>query len=128
MPLALDIVVLPDLYSVCRLPADCQTPEWARGAFLSLTRTPEALSVVCPQQQVPTEVQREGDWRVLRVGGPLDFGMTGVLAALANPLAAAGISIFVVSTFDTDYLLIKQARLRAACRALRLAGHQVAGV
>lgn len=81
--------------------------------------------MVCPEARVPADVRREGGWRCLRVRGPLAFSQIGVLASLASPLAAAGVPIFVLSTFETDYLLIPGARLEAALAALRTAGHRL---
>lgn len=95
------------------------------GEWRSLTWTTDELSVVCSAAQVPADVQSEHDWRCFQVVGPLDFGLTGVLLAIAAPLAAAKISIFAISTYDTDYVLVKQADLDAAVAALRRADHQV---
>lgn len=123
-PLTLDL--LDGAYAVCRLDAGEPPPEWAAGPFVSVTRTAAELSVVCPEEVVPPGVRAEGGWRCLRVRGPLGFGMTGVLAGLASPLAASGVSIFVVSTYDTDYLLVQQRDLGRAGDALARAGHSVA--
>ena len=121
--LALELV--PGLYTVCRLDAGASLPSWAgAGPFTSVTWTDAELSIVCAQEAVPTGVRSERDWRCLRVKGPLGFGMTGVLASLAAPLASSGVSIFVVSTFDTDYVLVKQSALEAARVALQAAGHR----
>lgn len=98
-------------------------PEWAAGSFTSVTRTPEELSVVCSQDAVPEAVTAERGWRCLVVAGPLDFALTGIAASLAAPLADAGISVFFVATFDTDYLLVKEDRLADATAALERAGH-----
>jgi hypothetical protein len=120
--------VFPGRYAVYRLAPDAPPPAWARGPVLSITRTPAELSIVCEEQPIPPVGARvEPGWRVLQVAGPLDFSLTGVLAALAAPLAAAGIPIFALSTFDTDYLLVKQDRLEAALDVLRAAGHSVDG-
>ena len=131
----LALEVIPGLYAVCRLEPAAPLPEWAAGAtgapaggggfFLSLTRTDAELSVVCAQDAVPPSVRAEREWRCLRVKGPLGFGMTGVLASLAEPLASSGVSIFVVSTFDTDYLMVQQRDLDRAVHALERAGHRV---
>ena len=99
-----------------------------QGEFFSVTRTPAELSAVCDAAVVPSGVKAEGPWLMLAVRGPLDFNITGVLAALAAPLAAAGISIFAVSTFDTDYLLVRDGELDPAIRVLREAGHNISGV
>ena len=122
----LTLRVLAGMLAVCRLPPDAPWPAWAAGSpFLSLTRTAEELSVVCADEAVPAGVQSVRGWRALQVVGPLDFALTGVLAALAAPLAAAGISIFAIATYDTDYLLVQGATLAQAVAVLRLAGMTV---
>ena len=117
--------LLDGLLAVARLPAGAPWPKWADGELVSVTRTPEELSVVCASDRVPESVSSERDWRCLRVCGVLDFAQVGILAALAVPLRQAGIPIFVISTHDTDYLLVKSQRLTAALGALRDAGHEV---
>ena len=89
-------------------------------------RTAAEVSVVCDAAGVPDGAAAERGWRALTVEGPLDFALTGVLAALAVPLAAAGVSIFAVSTYDTDHVLVRSERLADAVAALRAAGHTVA--
>ena len=122
----LELEVLPGTFAVCRLAADAALPEWAaRGPFVSLTRTQAELSVVCPQHDVPAGVRAEAGWRCLRVKGPLGFGVTGILASLASPLASTGVSIFVLSTYDTDYLLVQERDLDRGIDALERAGHGV---
>jgi len=99
---------LAPTFAVCRLDAKALIPEWAtRGIFFSVSRTDEELSIVCEEALVPDGIRCEKNWRALKVAGPLDFALTGILASIANPLAAAGISLFAVSTFDTDYVLVK---------------------
>ncbi len=95
-------------------------PSWAiNGAgFFSITKTSDELSVVCPEEKVPRDVKVEGGWRCLKVEGPLDFGLTGILASLAQPLAEAKISIFSLSTYDTDYIMIKKNNLQKAIEVL----------
>ena len=124
-PLTLEL--LPETYAICRLgPEQAAVPAWAAGsAFLSLTRTRSELSMVCVQAAVPEGVRCERGWRCLGVRGVLDFSLTGMLASLATPLAAAGVSIFAVSTFDTDYLLLREADLATGVEALERAGHRV---
>jgi hypothetical protein len=120
--------LLDGTYAVVRLEAAALPPPWATGApFVSITRTASELSVVCPQQAVPADAQAERGWRCLRVAGPLGFGMTGILASLAGPLASSGVSIFVVSTYETDYLLLQERDLDRGADALTRAGHTVTG-
>lgn len=117
---------LPGTFAVCRLAPDAAVPAWAAGGpFISVTRTADELSVVCPEPAVPEEVRAERGWRCLRVAGPLAFGLVGVLASLLEPLGRAGVSAFAVSTFDTDYLLVRADDLPRAVDALRAAGHVV---
>lgn len=124
----LTLALLPGTFAVCRLPADAAVPAWAAGGgFASVTRTGGELSVVCPEGAVPAGVRCERGWRCLGVAGTLDFALAGVLASLLGPLAAAGVSVFALSTFDTDYLLVREADLGRAAGALRQAGHAVQG-
>ena len=126
VPTALRLSVLPERLAVCRLAPDVAVPAWATGGSLgAITRTAAELSIVCSDATVPADIVAERGWRALMVAGPLDFGLTGVLAALAVPLAAAGIPIFVISTYDTDYVLVKQTQLVAAVAALTTAGMQI---
>lgn len=122
----LTLEILPGRYAVCRLAADAPAPAALLEpgpALLALVRTPDELSLVCPEQAAPSGVRAETGWAALKVLGPLDFALTGVLASLAGPLARAGVSIFAVSTFDTDYLLVREAALAAARAALESEGH-----
>ncbi len=121
----MELELLPETFAVCRLPADADLPAWLGGALQSVTRTPEELSIVCEAQRVPEPLQAERDWRCLRVSGTLAFHLTGILAALTAPLANAGISIFALSTFDTDYLLVTNDCLEEAVTALTVVGHTV---
>ena len=124
---ALTLELVAGSYAVCRLGASEPLPAWAgEGPFVSVTRTDAELSVVCPQEAVPTAVVAEPGWRCLRVVGPLGFGITGVLASLSGPLASSGVSIFVVSTYETDYLMVQERDLERALDALTRAGHRVA--
>jgi hypothetical protein len=122
--LALD--VLPGEVAVARLDPASAVPSWAHDrTFCALVLTADELTVVCPAAAVPDGVRSEGPFRVLAVRGPLDFALTGILASLTQPLAEAGISIFALSTFDTDVLLVRTADLPAATAALTAAGHLV---
>jgi uncharacterized protein len=124
----LDLDLLPAPYAVCRLSPGAAVPAWAAGEDLvSITRTPEELSILCPQEKVPEGIRSERDFRVLKIRGPLDFSLVGVLSGLAGPLAEAGISLFALSTFDTDYLLVKQGNLGRAAEILIREGHNILG-
>lgn len=116
------LTILPDTLAVCRLDAGEGVPPWATGSFFSITRTADELSVVCLQSQVPDGVRFEQDWRCVQLAGPIPFSAIGVLASLVQPLAEAGISVFAVSTFDTDCLLVKAADLERAIDAWRQRG------
>ncbi len=119
----LTLSILPGAFAICRLSPAEDVPEWAMlGEFVSITHTNEELSIVCAGENVPPDVKADRGWRALKVEGPLDLALTGVLASLANPLAAANINLFAVSTFDTDYLLVKEYNFTRACVVLRQAG------
>jgi nitrilase len=114
------------LFAVCRLPPGSAIPAWATaGDVFSVTRTADELSVVCREEAVPIGTSAEGGWRCLRVAGAMPLSQVGVLAALTRPVAAAGVAVFAVSTFDTDYLLVKAERFAEAVAALRAAGHAI---
>lgn len=113
---------------MCRLEPGAPFPTWATGTVASVTRTPDEMSIVCSEDAVPPDVRAERGFRCLSVRGPIAFSLTGVLSALAAPLAVAGISILAISTFDTDLLLVREALLKAAAAALREAGHTVTGL
>ena len=121
----LSLALLPDLLAVCRLDPDSPLPAATAAGFWSVTRTADEISVILPEDQVQPGWKVEPGWRAFHVAGPLDFGLTGVLASLAQPLADAGIPVFVLSTFDTDYLLVKEVRLERATQTLFKAGHTV---
>jgi hypothetical protein len=122
----LHLLLLPDDLLVARLPARAPVPAWALAApFFSLTRTAHELSVVCSAEAAPADLPAERGWRCLQVAGPLDFSLVGILASLLAPLQAAGVSVFVISTYDTDYLMLKQEQLGRALAALRAAGHSI---
>jgi hypothetical protein len=121
---AFDLEVFPDLFAICRLDAADPVPRWAFGGRLaSVTATDDELSVVCPEPNVPDRVRASRGWRCLRVAGPLDFSLVGVLADLTRALADAKVPVFALSTFDTDLLLVRAPDLDRAEAALRSAGH-----
>ncbi len=112
--------------AVCRLDARATLPDWLpRTGFCSVTRTPDELSIVCRSDAVPDGVRHDGPWRALVVDGPLDFAMVGVLHALLAPLAAADVPVFAMSTFDTDFVLVREGDLDRSVHVLRDAGHAV---
>jgi uncharacterized protein len=120
------LALLRSEFGVARLGPSDPIPAWAtQGSLFSITRTEDELSVVCDAAAIPADVGAERGWRCLRVVGRLDFALTGVLASLATPLAAAGVSLFAVSTFDTDYILVRTHALDTAIASLRRAGHDV---
>lgn len=121
----LRIVIHPQRAAVSRLAPDAAIPDWVRGTFLSITRTHAELSIVCDEEAVPDGITADRGWRVLEVVGPFEFSVTGVAAALTSALAAAGISLLLIATYDTDYVLVKDELLERAADALRHAGHQV---
>jgi len=105
------LTLLSETFVVCRLSPEQDVPQWVwrnRATLLSVTYTADELSIVCPQSLLSSGVQYEGSWKAIRIQGPLDFSLTGILVALAAPLAAAHIPIFALSTFDTDYILIQE--------------------
>ncbi len=113
-------------YAVAKFPCGAEIPAWATGAaFFSVTRTLDELSVVAGEASVPAAHDASRGWRMLKVHGPFSFDETGVVAALANPLARVGVGIFVISTFDTDYLLVQQEEIPVAVETLEHAGHRI---
>jgi len=117
---------LLETFAICHLDPDSVVPAWgASGLFFSITRTPEELSVICPEANVSELVRANRGWRCLKVDTPMNFNEIGIVASLAVPLAEAGLSIFVVSSYETDYLLIKGKDFDAAVKALTAAGHEI---
>ncbi len=102
-------------------------PPWAfrESGFCSVTRTSDELSIVCTEEAIPREVEAERGWVCLKLAGPFAFTQTGILSSFLAPLAESGIGIFAVSTFDTDYVLIKEENWGVASSALREAGHEL---
>lgn len=122
----LELTLLAEHFAISRLTADSPIPSWAtEGPFFSVTRTGDELSVVCELSRVPVSVQSQPGWRVLKVHGPFVLSEIGVLSALASPLAETKLSLFAISTFDTDYLLVASETLAAAIAALQRAGHTI---
>lgn len=118
------LAVLEGAYAVCRLPPGA-APGPAGGRLWSLTATADEVCVVCEEVLAPPGALVDGGWACLRVAGPLPLTQAGVVASLSAPLALSGLSLFAVSTYDTDYLLVKAEGLAEAVAALRRAGHEV---
>jgi hypothetical protein len=117
---------LPEVFAICRLDTDAAIPPWAAtGCFFSITRTHEELSLICAEANVPDHMNCNRGWRCLKVDGPLNFYEIGVVASLAVPLAEAGLSVFVISSYDTDYLLVKGEDFERAAAVLIAAGHAI---
>jgi len=119
--------LMDDMLGICRMDPDNPIPTWMNGGFFSVTRTSAELSVVCLQRDIPDGIQCERDWRMFKVDAQLDFSLTGILSSISKVLADAEISLFALSTFDTDYILVKAARIDHACIALSEAGYNVLG-
>lgn len=118
--------VLEGIYGVCRLDCNQPIPNWAtNSSFYSITRTFDELSIVCFQESIPDDVKFERDWRILKVEGPLDFSLIGILSSISTVLAENKISIFAISTFDTDYILIKSKDFESAINALKDNGYEI---
>lgn len=121
----LSLVILAERFAICRLAPDGPLPECPGHApFWSLTRAGEGLSIVLPEEEAPKDWKAERGWRCIQVVGPLDLNLVGVLASLAASLAQAGVSLFAVSTYDTDYVLVREEHLAEARRALLAGGHR----
>ena len=119
----LKLSALPGELAVCRLDKDGPLPDWIDNKnFYSITKTADELSIVCSAGKVPQDVKSEKGWRALKIEGPLDFSLTGIVSSLTAPLAKAGISVFVISTFDTDYILVKSENLEKTLSLLEEAG------
>jgi len=121
------IDVRPGRYAVGRYRADAPVPPGLLDGpgLVSVSRTEDELSVVCREADLPETGQSEAGWRVLTARGPLEFTLTGIMAALSGALAGAGVSMFALSTYDTDHVLVKETDLERATIALREAGHDV---
>jgi hypothetical protein len=122
--------VIPGTYAICRLPARAPLPAWADKAFTSITRTADELSIVCDERRLPPDLDGldlrvARGWALLKVHGPFPLDVVGVLASVAKPLAEAEVSLFALSTFDTDYILVKRTYVNQAIAALTLVGHKL---
>ena len=121
----LTLQILPDEFAIWQLPPNAPLQKLDDSSLWSVTRTPEELSVVSIDKHAPSDAPKESGWRCIGVKGPLAFELTGVLASLSAPLAEAGISIFAISSFNTDYLLVKAHQLNLAISVLQQVGHEL---
>ena len=124
---SLRLIVHPGDYAVCQLPGDPPTLPDTSDRLTAVLRTPAETTLVCPLDHAPdgATVERHWHWRWVEIGGPLAFGQIGILASVATPLAGVSVPIFVLSTYDTDHLLIPAAHLETAIATLTAAGHRI---
>jgi uncharacterized protein len=117
---------LPGPYAIVRMAPDAPVPDWAtKGDFTSVSRSADELSIVCPSENLPADVNSQHRWICLKLEGPFPFSQTGVLLSFINPLSNNGIPIFAVSTYDTDYVLVQEEFARVTQQALGQAGHEI---
>lgn len=122
----LKMKLLKGKYGVCRLDKNETIPIWAQNSdFYSITKTSEELSVVCIQKQIPEHVKFESDWRIFKIEGPLDFSLIGILSSISSLLAKNKISIFAISTYDTDYILVKDKDVTNAVKVLSKENYEI---
>ncbi len=122
----LTMKLLKEKVGVCRLDKKTPLPKWVEASeFFSITKTMDELSIVCSENSIPIDIKCEKDWRVLKVHGPLDFSLIGILSSISTILAKKGISIFAISTYDTDYILVKDKDINNAIDALTYEGYEV---
>ena len=117
---------LPGPYAIVQLAPDAPVPDWAaQGELTSITRTADELSIVCPTENLPTDVLSSHRWIGLKLKGPFPFSLTGVLLSFIEPLSNNGVPIFTISTYDTDYVLVQEGRSATALELLKKAGHEM---
>ena len=113
--------------AIARLAREAPLPEWARGGFVTISRTADELSVVCPERHVPAGVQQERERVALGIEGVIPMTTVGLLARLCAALAERGVPVFVISTYDTDWILVHAGKFAEARAALEALGHEVRG-
>ena len=122
----LTLLVLAGRYGICRLGPAEPVPAWGlQGEFFSVTRTTDELSIVCAEAQIPATVLCESGWRLFKIDAVMDFSLVGIVAGISAAIAGANVGIFVLSTYNTDYILVRQPDFSAAAAALRTAGYKV---
>ncbi len=118
--------ILPRHFAICRLSPHADIPAWGKNTELySITRSRDELSIVCFNENVPLDIEADRDWRALRADGPLDLSLVGILVSLLRPLAEAEISVFAISTYDTDYVLVREKFLSQAISVLKKEGYSI---
>jgi hypothetical protein len=118
--------VLKDKFVVCRIDSFKQIPDTIlQSPFYSITKTADEISIVCPEEFSPDNSLCERNWKCFKIHGPLDFAQTGIIASMTTPLAAARISVFAFSTYDTDYIMVKDADVELAIDILIKSGHEI---
>jgi len=115
--------LLEGRYTLAQLPPSSPRPDWARGHFTAVIESSEGTSVVCAESALPSDVKSRGGFRCIEIGGSFDLESVGIVAAAVSPLSAAGISVFVYSTWQTDYLLVQECDISKVSMALKEAGH-----
>ncbi len=122
----MNLIPLEGLFSICQLDPNSEVPAWAfESDFYSITRTPDELSIICNRLNIPKYLKCDSDWRVLKIDGTFPFDEIGILNAITMPLAEANISLLTVSTYDTDFILVKESHFEQAVRFLESAGHSL---
>jgi hypothetical protein len=122
----LTFIILRETLAICRLDKDAPIPDWVfQGGLFSVTRTKDELSIVCPQINVPKGIVCNQGWSCLKIKGPLDLSSTGIISSIAKTLQQEGISFFSISTYDTDYIMVKEKDLEKAIFALTETGHRI---
>ena len=122
----LQLSLLKDKYGICTLPNTAPIPDWALTQSLaSITRTEKELTIVCRLEILPSQYQSDLNWRCFKIDGSFDLNQIGVISSISSPLADAGISIYVISTYDTDYFLIQEHNLKQTISTLSDIGHNI---
>ena len=122
----LNLSVLPEQLAIVRLESKSQIPYWVNsGEFFSITSTKDEVSIICPEKNVPQGITCDSGWRAIKIEGPFDLELTGVAVSVAGPISNSGIGVFIIATYDTDYVLVKEVLLNKALSALTNAGHSI---
>lgn len=122
----LTMKLLKEKFAVCRLEKNDTIPVWSENSsFYSITRTTDELSIVCLESDVPAHIKHESNWRILKIEGPLDFSLIGIISKISSILAEEKISIFALSTFDTDYILVKDDNIENAIHTLSKNNYEI---